>query len=96
LNHPDQNPEELLACIRRGPFAAADESELIDYLLFRRRANRVQTEKYSVFHVLSYQRRLNFIKNEFFKRGATTPLGRMKDWWVLRLGHVSANTPQMH
>ena len=51
---------ELVACIRRGPFAVADEAESIDYLLSRKRAVRAPTEKHSVLHVLSYQRRIVF------------------------------------
>ena len=31
--------------------------------------------------VISYQRRLNFIKSEFFTRGCATPLGELIDWW---------------
>ena len=57
----DQSPE-LAAHIRRGPFAVADASEAIDYLLSRRRVNRVSAEQHSVLHVIGYQRRLNYIK----------------------------------
>ena len=31
--------------------------------------------------VLSYQRRVHAIKENFLKRGSRTPLGRAMDWW---------------
>ena len=76
----DSSPE-LAACIRRGPFAIPDEHETIEYLLGRKRIIRAPAEQYGVFHVISYQRRLNYIKNEFFSRSSSTPLGDLMDWW---------------
>ena len=35
--------------------------------------------------VIAYQRRLNYIKNEFFARGCATPLGELVDWWATSL-----------
>ena len=61
------------------PFHA---NECIDYLLSRRKLGRVTAEQHSVLHVISYQRRLSFVKNDFFTRGCTTPLGVVADWWV--------------
>ena len=58
-----------------------DEVESIEYLLSRKRLSRPHVENYSVFHVISFQRRLNYIKNEFFQRGVATPLGETTDWW---------------
>ncbi len=81
LSANDGSPE-LAACVRRGPFAVADENEMIEYLLSRKRTNWVSAEQHSVFHVISYQRRLNLIKNDFFNRGCVTPLGVLHDWWV--------------
>ena len=76
----DGSPE-LAACIRRGPFAIADENEQLEYMLSRKRSFRAPAERHSVLHVLSYQRRVNAIKNEFFARGCATPLGELRDWW---------------
>ena len=72
---------ELAACVRRGPFAVADENEMVEYLLSRKRINRASAEKHSVYHVIAYQRRLHAIKQEFFKGGQNSPLGRLVDWW---------------
>ena len=41
-----------------------------------------QLLEYSIFHVISYQRRLSFMKNDFFSRGCSTPLGNVVDWWA--------------
>lgn len=72
---------ELISCVRRGPFAVPDENERVEYLLSRKRTVRAPIEKHAVLHVLSYQRRLNAIKNVFFARGSKTPLGEMREWW---------------
>ena len=69
------------ACIRRGPFAIPDDTEMVEYLLSRKRIIRAPAEQHGVYHVLSYQRRLNALKNEFFARHDVTPLGRLMDWW---------------
>jgi len=76
----DSSPE-LCSCIRRGPFAIPDNNEMIQYLLSRKRANRVAAEEHGVYHVISYQKRLNRIKQEFFARDLTTPIGKLQDWW---------------
>jgi len=72
---------ELTACCRRGPFAAPNKCEQIDYLLSRKRVNRASSEEHSVYHVVAYQRRLNYLKQQFFWRGYSSPLGRVSDWW---------------
>ena len=76
----DGSPE-LAACVRRGPFAVPDEHERVEYLMSRKRIIRAAAENHGVYHVISYQRRLNFIKNEFFGRDSETPLGKLMDWW---------------
>ena len=72
---------ELVAAVERGPFAVPDTDEQLQYLLSRIRKFRSITEKQSVLHVLSYQRRVSFIKEIFFARGRATPLGELIDWW---------------
>ena len=72
---------ELVAAVERGPFAVPDTDEQLQYLLSRIRKFRSITEKHSVLHVLSYQRRVSFIKEVFFARGRATPLGELIDWW---------------
>jgi len=69
------------ACIRRGPFAIPDAHEKLEYLLSRKRTIRATAEQHGVYHVISYQRRLNSIKNEFFRRDMSTPIGKVQDWW---------------
>ena len=78
----DSNPE-MLAAIRRGPFAAPTEEEFVEYLLTRKRRDqeRPAFENHSLEHVLSFQRRVNAIKTSFMNRNKKTPLGRIRDWW---------------
>jgi hypothetical protein len=71
----NDSSSELIASVRRGPFTIPDENERVEYLLSRKRALRAPIEKHAVLHVLSYQRRVNAIKNVFFARGSKTPLG---------------------
>ena len=77
----NDNSPELVAAVKRGPFACADENELVDYLLSRKKLTRARLERHVLLHVVSYQRRLAYIKDELFKRGINTPLGRCEDWW---------------
>ena len=74
---------EMLAAVRRGPFATPTEAERIEYLLSTkgRDAERPLTEHYSLEHVLSFQRRVHTLKKDFFKRDVKTPLGRTRDWF---------------
>ena len=60
ITHNDHVPE-MLANIRRGPFAAPTPEEHVEYLFTRVRANRQRSdfENYGMEHVLSYQRRSN-------------------------------------
>ena len=78
----DSSPE-MLAAIRRGPFAQPTEEEHIEYLLQRKRREqeRPAFENYSLEHVLAFQRRVGALKNNFMQRGACTPLGTIRDWW---------------
>ena len=74
---------EMLASARRGPFAAPTESEKIEYLITRLRTERTRLdhESYALEHVISYQRRVAATKGAFMRRGKTTPLGILTDWW---------------
>ena len=74
---------EMLATIRRGPFATPTEEELIEYLLKRkpRDRSRPDFENHSLEHVLSFQRRIHVMKAKFMIRNHRTPLGILSDWW---------------
>ena len=76
ITHNDRVPE-LLAVIRRGPFAEPNETEQIEYLFTRVRAKRdkMDFENYAFEHVLSYQRRIQSTKEQFMRRNKKTPLG---------------------
>ena len=74
---------EMLAAVRRGPFAKPSDEEFIEYLLRRKRKGQVRPnfETHSFEHVLSFQRRVHAIKTDFMKRNESTPLGWVKEWW---------------
>lgn len=78
----DSSPE-MLAAIRRGPFAQPTEEECIEYMLQRKRRDqeRPAFENYSLEHVLAFQRRVGALKDNFMRRGERTPLGVVRDWW---------------
>ena len=78
----DSSPE-MLAAIRRGPFAQPTDEEFFEYLLNKKRSDQKcpAFENYSLEHVLSFQRRVNAIKTNFMKRNEKTPLGNLRDWW---------------
>ena len=82
ITHNDRVPE-LLAVIRRGPFAEPNETEQIEYLFTRVRAKRekMDFENYAFEHVLSYQRRIQATKEYFMRRNKKTPLGIVQDRW---------------
>ena len=63
ITHNDRVPE-LLAVIRRGPFAEPNETEQIEYLFTRVRAKRekMDFENCAFDHVLSCQRRIQATK----------------------------------
>ena len=74
---------EMLAAVRRGPFAVPTADEALEYLLTTKSVHkdRPHFEEHSLEHVLSFQRRVHAAKKHFFKRGAKTPLGRLREWW---------------
>ena len=74
---------EMLAVVRRGPFARPTSLEKIEHLLTRVRksGSSVAFADHALEHTLSYQRRVTSIKAEFLKRGAKTPLGIPADYW---------------
>ena len=78
----DSSPE-MLATIRRGPFAQPTDEEFFEYLLNQKRSDQKcpAFENYSLEHVLSFPRRVNAIKTNFMKRNEKTPLGNLRDWW---------------
>ena len=74
---------EMLAAVRRGPFAESTPDERLEYLLSTKPAQkeRPHFEAHALEHVLSFQRRVHAVKAQFFKRGVKTPLGRLHEWW---------------
>jgi hypothetical protein len=78
----DSSPE-MLAAIRRGPFAEPTPEEMIEYIVTRKRreSERPRFELFALEHVLSFQRRVHALKKHFFRRGVKTPLGRLREWW---------------
>ena len=82
ITHNDSSPE-LLAVIRRKPFATPTASEKIEYLFKRVKSKnkRPDFESYALEHVFSFQRRVQATKQLFMKRNTLTPLGVMRDYW---------------
>jgi hypothetical protein len=74
---------EILAVVRRGPFAKPTEIEQLEYLFTRvsKKDSRKDFEKHSLEHVLSFQRRVLQTKRAFMHRGQRTPLGVVEDYW---------------
>ena len=74
---------EMLAAVRRGPFAFPTQEERIEYLLARTRKSScaVAFAEHALEHTLSFQRRVRSIKRDFLKRGTATPLGITQDYW---------------
>lgn len=74
---------EMLAVVRRGPFAKPTSTEQLEYLFTRvsKKDSRKDLENHSLEHVLSFQRRLLAIKKAFLVRGKKTPLGIIEDYW---------------
>ena len=74
---------EMLATVRRGPFARSTQEERIEFLLTRLRKTdcKVAFGDHALEHTLSFQRRVQSIKQEFLRRGASTPLGITQDYW---------------
>ena len=63
ITHNDNCPE-MLAVIRRGPFAEPTEDEMLETYMGIRPAHRKrpETEHHAFEHVLSYQRRVHAVK----------------------------------
>jgi hypothetical protein len=74
---------EMLATVRRGPFARPTPEERIEFLLTRVRKTdcKVAFADHALEHTLSFQRRVHSIKQGFLKRAVTTPLGVTQDYW---------------
>ena len=82
ITHNGSCPE-MLAAIRRGPFAEPTEDEMLESYLGIKPADRKrpQTEHHALEHVLSYQRRVHAVKQAFMPRNKRGPLGWLLDWW---------------
>ena len=82
ITHNDSCPE-MLATIRRGPFAVPTEDEMLEsYLGIKPPGRRrPEAEHYALEHVLSYQRRVHAVKKDFMPRNKRGPLGWLLDWW---------------
>jgi hypothetical protein len=75
---------EMLAHVRRGPFARPTTDERIEHLLTRvHKKSSVAFGAHALEHTLSFQRRVHAIKVDFLRRGRTTPLGITQDFWDL-------------
>ena len=74
---------EMLAVVRRGPFARPTSLEKIEHLLTRvsKSGSSVAFADHALEHTLSFQRRVHSIKAEFLRRCAKTPLGITHDYW---------------
>ena len=73
---------EMLAHIRRGPFARPTAEERIEHLLTRvHKKSSVSFGAFALEHTLSFQRRVHAIKADFLYRGRATPLGITQDYW---------------
>lgn len=74
---------EMLAVVRRGPFARPTAEERIEYLLTRvhKSSCGVAFAQHALEHTLSFQRRVQAIKLDFLRRCTPTPLGVCHDFW---------------
>ena len=73
---------EMLAHVRRGPFARPTAEERIEHLLTRvRKKSNVAFGAHALEHTLSFQRRVHTIKADVLWRGRPTPLGITQDYW---------------
>ena len=87
ITHNNRCPE-MLAAVRRGPFAKPTQEEKIEFLLTRVRKSdcRVAFADHALEHTLSFQRRVAAIKLDFLRRGVATPLGITQDPTCPRVG----------
>ena len=74
---------EMLAAVRRGPFALPTNLERIEHLLRRKPANasRKDFEKFGCEHVINFQQRMHDNKMWFLKRDSPSPLGIVQNYW---------------
>ena len=74
---------EILAMVRRGPFAKPTQIEQIEYLFTRvsKTDSRKDFGKCALEYVLSFQRRIQATKKHFLVRGKKTPLGIVEGYW---------------
>ena len=82
VTHNNKCPE-MLAVVRRGPFARPTSEERIEYLLTRvhKSSCGVAFAQHALEHTLSFQRRVQAIKMDFLKRCPVTPIGICHDFW---------------
>ena len=82
ITHHDR-VADMLAAVRRGPFAAPTEFEKIEYLFTRVKKGHatMRFDRHGLEHVLSYQRRVHAIKKHFLRLLKETPLGEVIDYW---------------
>lgn len=83
ITQNDSSPE-MLAAMRRGPFAAPTSEEMIEYLVGawdKSIAWRPDFHEFAYEHVLSYQRRVQAVKRNFMQRNKETPRGILEDYW---------------
>ena len=83
---------EMLATVRRGPFAASTQEEKIEFLLTRMKKSdcKVAFADHALEHTLSFQRRVRSIKQDFLRRGVATPLGITQDIVFCYQGRVGS------
>ena len=74
---------ELIAHARRGPCAVPTQEEKFAYLLTRRAPSdrRPNIQEDATAAVLSYQRRMHSVKQNFLVRHKRTPLGVCVAYW---------------
>ena len=82
ITQNNRNPE-MLAAVRRGPFAKPLPQEKIEYLLTRlpKTEARKEFEAHALEHVMSFQRRVVACKREFLARQKKAPLGIVENYW---------------
>ena len=75
---------ELLANARRGPCAEPTDDELVEYLLTHQRSHQPKRPNITTdatAAVLSYQRHVHALKNNFLRQNTRTPLAHVTDYW---------------
>ena len=83
VTHNDNSPE-MLAAMRRGPFAGPTRDEMIEYLVGswdKQHCGRPTFEEFAYEHVQSFQRRVHALKKHFMQRNKGTPRGVLEHYW---------------